>query len=41
MMLLYDLMNKGEANLSESDTIKLSAMTIAAEKFENGSLNFK
>jgi HTH-type transcriptional regulator/antitoxin HigA len=41
MLLIYDLMNKGEAGLNESDTEKITAMTIAAEKFEDQVLGLK
>ena len=41
MILIYDLMNKGEANLTKSDTEKLMAMTIAAEKFEDEVLGLR
>ena len=35
MAAVYELMNKGETNLSESELEKLAAMTIAAEKYED------
>jgi HTH-type transcriptional regulator/antitoxin HigA len=41
MLLIYDLMNKGDAGLNESDTEKITAMTIAAEKFEDQVLGLK
>ena len=41
MILIYDLMNKGGANLDEPDNEKLMAMTIAAEKFEDEVLGLK
>jgi len=41
MILIYDLMNKGDANLDESNADKLAAMTIAAEKFEDEILGLK
>ncbi|MFI5139976.1 MAG: hypothetical protein ACHQIM_19305 [Sphingobacteriales bacterium] len=41
MTLIYDLMNKGAANLAETDIEKLISMTIAAEKFEDEVLGLK
>jgi len=41
MILIYDQMNKGGANLDETDNEKLSAMTVAAEKFEDEVLGLK
>ena|ERR1035437_3190005 len=41
MILIYDLMNKGGANLDETENEKLMAMTIAAEKFEDEVLGLK
>ena len=41
MILIYDLMNKGEANLTGADTQKLIAMTTATEKFEDEVLGLK
>ena len=41
MILIYDLMNKGSANLDEQENEKLMAMTIAAEKFEDQTLGLK
>ena len=41
MILIYDLMNKGEANLTDADTQKLMAMTISTEKFEDEVLGLK
>ena len=35
MVQIYDLMNKGEENLTEKDVKKLTSMTNAAEKFED------
>ncbi|MGV3600405.1 MAG: helix-turn-helix domain-containing protein [Dyadobacter fermentans] len=32
---IYELMNRGEGNLSEDETNKLQAMVIAAEKYED------
>jgi len=41
MVLIYDLMNKGEAALTMADTEKLIAMTMAAEKFEDEVIKLK
>ncbi len=41
MLQVYDLMNKGEANLTEADVKKLTAMTAAAEQFEDDVLQLK
>ncbi|BAU55239.1 helix-turn-helix domain-containing protein [Mucilaginibacter gotjawali] len=41
MLAIYDLMNKGEANLSEEEIEHLQAMTIAAEKYEDEVLHLK
>lgn len=41
MILIYDLMNKGEANLTGSDVKKLVEMTTATEKFEDEVLDLK
>ena len=41
MVAIYDLMNKGEANISESELKKLSAMSIAAEEYEDNVLGLK
>ncbi len=35
MVAVYELMNKGEANLTVSELKKLAAMTAAAEKYED------
>lgn len=35
MVAVYDLMNKGEANLSPNELKKLAAMAEAAEKYED------
>lgn len=35
MVTIYELMNKGEANLSIADLKKLAAMSAAAEKYED------
>ncbi len=41
MVQIYDLMNKGEASLTNADVRKLTAMTTAAEKFEDEVLELK
>jgi antitoxin component HigA of HigAB toxin-antitoxin module len=41
MLLIYNLMDKGSENLNETDTQKLLAMSIAAEKFEDEVLGLK
>jgi len=41
MFMIYEMMNKGEANLNNADTEKLSAMAKAAEQFEDEVLNLK
>ena len=41
MIMIYDLMNKGEANLKLQDTEMLTAMSKAAEKFEDEVLGLK
>ncbi len=41
MVAVYDLMNKGEANLSEKELKKLGAMTKAAEDYEDNVLGLK
>lgn len=41
MVKIYDLMNQGEAKLTEADVRKLTAMTVAAEKFEDDVLQLK
>ncbi len=41
MVSIYDLMNKGESNLNESETQQLISMTTAAEKFEDEVLGLK
>lgn len=41
MIMIYDLMNKGEANLKNAETEKLAAMTTATEKFEDEVLGLK
>ncbi len=41
MVAVYNLMNKGEANLSSSELKKLSAMAVAAEKYEDEVLGLK
>lgn len=41
MVTIYELMNKGEANLSIADLKKLAAMSAAAEKYEDEVLGFQ
>jgi len=41
MVLIYDLMSKGETALTDADTQKLAAMTMASEKFEDEVLGLK
>ena len=41
MIMIYDLMNKGEANLKLQDTELLTAMSRATEKFEDEVLGLK
>ena len=41
MILIYDLINKGSANLDEKENEKLMAVTMAAEKFEDEILGLK
>jgi HTH-type transcriptional regulator/antitoxin HigA len=41
MIMIYDLMNRGEANLKPEDVEKLAAMTNATEKFEDEVLGLK
>jgi len=41
MVSIYDLMNKGESNLNESEMQQLISMTTAAEKFEDEVLGLK
>ncbi len=41
MVQIYDLMNKGETNLTEADVRKLTTMTAAAEEFEDEVLQLK
>jgi HTH-type transcriptional regulator/antitoxin HigA len=41
MVAIYNLMNKGENNLTSVEIKKLSAMTEAAEKYEDGVLGLK
>ena len=41
MIMIYDLMNKGEATLKLQDTEMLTAMSKAAEKFEDEVLGLK
>lgn len=41
MIAIYDLMNKGEANLTASELKTLQQMAIAAEKYEDEVLGLK
>lgn len=41
MIMIYDLMNRGEANLTDAETEKLLAMTTATEGFEDEVLGLK
>ncbi len=41
MVAIYDLMNKGEANLSESELNNLAMMAQAAEEYEDKVLGLK
>jgi len=41
MVAAYDLMNKGEANLTAKELKKLAAMAKAAEDYEDNVLGFK
>lgn len=41
MVVVYDLMNRGEANLSAKDLKTLSAMAKAAEEYEDNVLGLK
>lgn len=41
MIVIYDLMNKGEANLTDSEIEKLRSLTVATEKFEDEVLGLK
>ena len=41
MILIYDLMDKGELNISDTEAQKLIAMTTATEKFEDEILGLK
>ena len=41
MIVIYDLMNKGEKNMNLQDTEKLKAMTKATEKFEDEALGWR
>jgi HTH-type transcriptional regulator/antitoxin HigA len=35
MVVIYEIMNKGEANLTSEEIEQLKVMTIAAEKYED------
>ena len=41
MIVIYDLMNKGEKNMNLQDTEKLKTMTKATEKFEDEALGLR
>ena len=41
MIMIYDLMNKGEKNITFAETEKLIAMTKATEKYEDESLGWR
>jgi HTH-type transcriptional regulator/antitoxin HigA len=41
MIVIYDLMNKGEKNMNLQDTEKLKAMTKATEKFEDEAMGLR
>jgi len=41
MIDIYELMNKGEANLSSEETEQLRIMAVAAEKYEDEILHLK
>jgi HTH-type transcriptional regulator / antitoxin HigA len=41
MIAIYELMNKGEANLTKTEIEHLSTMTIAAEQYEDEILSLK
>jgi HTH-type transcriptional regulator/antitoxin HigA len=41
MIAIYELMNKGEANLTPSEIEQLKSMTVAAEKYEDEILHLK
>jgi HTH-type transcriptional regulator/antitoxin HigA len=41
MVIIYNLMNKGETNLTESELKKLAAMSEEAERFEDEVLQLK
>lgn len=41
MVAVYDLMNKGEANLTENELDKLQAMAKATEEYEDNVLGLK
>jgi antitoxin component HigA of HigAB toxin-antitoxin module len=41
MVEIYELMNKGEANLTSEEMEKLESMAIAAEKYEDEILHLK
>src|SRR5476651_894816 len=41
MIAIYDLMNKGEANLTDDELKKLAEITVVAEKYEDEVLGLK
>jgi len=41
MIAIYELMNKGEANLTADEVEQLKVMTITAERYEDGILHLK
>lgn len=41
MIAIYELMNKGETNLTPSEIEQLKSMTVAAEKYEDEILHLK
>ncbi len=41
MVAIYELMDKGEANLTEPEIVRLKEMTVATEKYEDEVLRLK
>ena len=41
MVAIFDLMNKGEANLTEGELDKMHAMAVAAEHYEDSVLGLR
>jgi HTH-type transcriptional regulator/antitoxin HigA len=41
MTIIYDLMNKGETNLTDSEIENLRGLTVATEKFEDEVLGLR